>query len=55
MEDCELLIQLKSHDAAKEEQIIARVVRGFDKYSKDVAEYRTAKEQLLKAVDEFSE
>ena len=51
LEDCELLNQLKSHDALRAEQIIAQVVQGFDKYSKDVAVYRAAKEQLLNAVD----
>jgi hypothetical protein len=54
MEDCELLAQLKSHDAPRAEQIIGEVVQGFDKYSKDVAVYRAAKEQLLDAVDEFT-
>ena len=54
LEDYELLAQLKSHDAPREQQIIARVVQGFDKYSKDVAAYRSAKELLLKAVDEFT-
>jgi hypothetical protein len=54
MEDCELLNQLKSHDALRAEQIIGEVVQGFDKYSKDVAVYRAAKERLLDAVDEFT-
>ena len=49
-EDYELLAQLKSHDARLAQQIIARVVQGFDKYSKDVAAYRAAREPLLDAV-----
>jgi hypothetical protein len=54
MEDFELLAQLKSHDAPRAEQIVARVVQGFDKYSTDVAEYRTARGLLLDAVDEYT-
>jgi hypothetical protein len=53
-EDYELLAQLKAHDAPRAQQIIARVVQGFDKYSKDVAAYRTARELLLDAVDEYA-
>jgi hypothetical protein len=53
MEDCELLEQLKSHDAPRAEQIIAEVVQGFDKYSKDVRIYRGARKQLLEAIDVF--
>jgi hypothetical protein len=53
-EDYELLAQLKSHDAPRAQQIIARVVQGFDKYSTDVASYRTAKTLLLDAVDEYT-
>jgi Zn-dependent alcohol dehydrogenase len=52
-EDYELLARLRSHDAPRAEQIIARVLQGFDKYSTDVAAYRTARELLLSAVDEF--
>jgi hypothetical protein len=52
-EDYELLAQLRSHDAPRAQQIIARVVQGFDKYSKDVAAYRAARELLLDAVDEY--
>jgi anthranilate phosphoribosyltransferase len=51
MEDYELLAQLKSHDSARAQKIIARVLQGFDKYSKDVAEYRIARRLLLEAVD----
>jgi hypothetical protein len=54
LEDYELLAQLKSHDPARAQQIIDRVVQGFDKYSKDVASYRAAKDLLLNAVDEFT-
>lgn len=54
MEDFELLAQLKLHDAARADQIIGRVVQGFDKYSKDVAEYRTARKLLLDAVDAYA-
>jgi hypothetical protein len=54
MEDCELLAQLKSHDASRAEQIIAQVVQGFDKYTKDVSTYRATRKQLLDAVDVFS-
>ncbi len=54
LEDYELLAQLKAHDAPRAQQIIARVVQGFDKYSKDVATYRAAKELLLVAVDEYT-
>jgi hypothetical protein len=53
-EDFELLAQLKSHDAARAEKIIAMVVQGFDKYSKDVAVYREAKARLLEAVDTYT-
>lgn len=54
LEDYELLAQLKSHDAARADLIIARVVQGFDTYSKDVAAYRTARRLLLDAVDEYT-
>ena len=54
MEDYELLAQLKSHDAPRARQIIARVLQGFDKYSKDVAAYRTARQLLLDAVDTYT-
>jgi hypothetical protein len=54
LEDYELLAQLKSHDAPRAQQIIARVVQGFDTYSTDVAAYRTARELLLDAVDEYT-
>jgi hypothetical protein len=54
MEDFELLAQLKSHDAARAQKIIARVLQAFDRYSKDVVEYRTAKKLLLEAVDQYS-
>jgi hypothetical protein len=54
MEDFELLAQLKAHDAPRAQQIIALVVQGFDKYSKEVAAYRAARTLLLSAVDEYS-
>ena len=54
MEDYELLAQLKSHDAARAQQIIDRVFQAFDRYSKDVAAYRAAKALLLGAVDQYS-
>ncbi len=53
-EDFELLAQLKSHDAPRTEKIIAMVVQGFDKYSKDVAVYREARAALLGAVDTYT-
>ena len=52
MEDYELLAQLKSHDAARAQQIIARVLQAFDKYNKDIATYRAARKLLLEAVDQ---
>ena len=53
LEDCELLAQLKSHDAPRAEKIINTVVQGFDKYGEDAASYRAAKKSLLEAVDEY--
>ena len=53
-EDYELLVQLKSHDAVKAQQIIGSVVQGFDKYSKDVAAYRATRKLLLDAVDRYT-
>ena len=55
MEDYELLAQLKSHDAPRAQQIIAQVLQGFDKYSKDLATYRTARNLLLDAVDTYTQ
>jgi hypothetical protein len=52
MEDYELLAQLKSHDAARAQQIIARVLQAFDRYSKDIGTYRAARKLLLEAVDQ---
>jgi hypothetical protein len=54
MEDFELLAQLKSHDAPQAQQIIARVVQSFDKYSRYVTTYRTARKLLLDAVDLYT-
>ena len=55
LEDCELLARLKAHDAPRAQAIIAMVVQGFDKYSKDVAAYRGARKLLLDAVDEYTQ
>jgi hypothetical protein len=55
MEDYELLAQLKSHDAPQAQRIIALVLQAFDKYSKDVATYRTARKLLLDAVDTYTQ
>jgi len=54
MEDYELLAQVKTRNAPGAEQIIARVVQGFDKYSKDVRTYRAARQALLEAADELT-
>ena len=54
MEDYELLAQVKSHDTARAQQIIARVVQAFDKYSKDIGVYRAARKLLLEAVDQYT-
>jgi hypothetical protein len=55
MEDYELLAQLKSHDAPRAQQIIAQVLQGFDRYSKDIATYRTTRKLLLEAVDTYTQ
>ena len=54
MEDYELLAQLKLHDAARAQQIIALVLQGFDKDNKDIAAYWTARNLLLDAVDQYT-
>lgn len=54
MEDCELLTQLKRRNPEEAGKIIDRVLQGFDKYSTDVAAYRTARRLLLDALDEHS-
>jgi hypothetical protein len=54
MEDYELLAQLKLHDAARAQQIIAQVFQAFDKYSKEIAVYRAARNLLLEAVDQYT-
>jgi DnaJ-domain-containing protein 1 len=51
MEDFELLSQLKSKNPARAQEIIAEVFQAFDRYSKDVAVYRSAKRSLLVALD----
>jgi hypothetical protein len=54
LEDYELLAQVKTRDPLRAQEIIERVVQGFDTYSKDVAAYRAARKLLLDAVDEFT-
>jgi hypothetical protein len=54
MEDFELLAQVKAHDPKKAQEIIARVVQGFDKYSTDVDTYREARRALLEAADAYT-
>jgi hypothetical protein len=54
MEDFELLAQVKRHDSARAQAIIARVLLGFDDYRKDATAYRAARQQLLEAVDGFT-
>jgi hypothetical protein len=53
-EDCELLAQVKSYDAARAARIISQVVQAFDGYNTDVATYRAARESLLEAADEYT-
>jgi hypothetical protein len=45
---------VKTRDPLRAQEIIERVVQGFDTYSKDVAAYRAARKLLLDAVDEFT-
>ncbi|MGA2623295.1 MAG: DUF4091 domain-containing protein [Bacteroidota bacterium] len=54
MEDYELLAQLKARDTAKALLIIDKVFQAFDRYSKNVDEYRSAKAILLESVDGLS-
>ncbi len=54
MEDYELLAQVRARNAPRAEQIIARVVQGFDKYNKDVGTYRAARQLLLEAADDLT-
>jgi hypothetical protein len=54
LEDFELLAQVKAHDPRRAQEIIARVVQGFDKYVKDVATYRATRELLLEEVDRYT-
>jgi hypothetical protein len=51
MEDFELLHQLKARKPDRMQEIVARVVTSFDKYSTDVRVYRQARKSLLDAVD----
>ena len=48
-EDLELLRLLKKKDPTKAAAIIKQVVRGFEDYTLDIAEYRAAKRVLLEA------
>jgi hypothetical protein len=54
MEDFEILAQLKLHDADRAQEIISLVVQAFDKYSKDISVYRTARKLLLEAADRYA-
>ncbi len=54
MEDYELLAQLKARDTAKALLIIDKIFQSFDRYNKNVDEYRRAKAVLLESVDAFS-
>jgi hypothetical protein len=50
-EDYELLQQLRERDSLQADEIIHRVIRGFDDYTKDVATFRAARKALLEALD----
>ncbi len=50
-EDYELLKRLQPRNAKKADAIIAKVLRGMDDYTKDVAEFRAARRALLEALD----
>ena len=50
-EDFELLNLVRKQDPAQAEQLIARIVTGFDQYAADVTAYRQAKNRLLAAAD----
>jgi hypothetical protein len=41
-------------EAARAQQIIAQVFQAFDKYSKEIAVYRAARNLLLEAVDQYT-
>lgn len=49
-EDAELLRVLAAKDQAKADSVIAKIVRGFDDYTKSAAEYREAKAELLRSL-----
>jgi hypothetical protein len=53
MEDYEVLAQLKRHDPDRAQEIISRVVQAFDKYSKDISVYRSARKLLLENADRY--
>jgi len=51
-EDYELLKQLKASKPDKASAIVAKVIRGFDDYARDVKVFRRARKSLLEALDE---
>ena len=50
-EDYELLRQLKARRPRAAARIIAKVIRSFDDYTKDVTVFRAARKALLEAID----
>lgn len=54
LEDYELLAQVKAHDPRRAQEIIAKVVQGFDSYVKDVPTYRATRQLLLEEVDRYT-
>ena len=50
-EDYELLRLLKAKRGAAARKVIARALRGFDDFVRDVAEFRAAQQKLLEALD----
>jgi len=50
-EDYELLQQLRERDTQQADEIIHRVIRGFDDYTKDVTTFRAARKALLEALN----
>jgi hypothetical protein len=51
IEDFELLKELRGRDAKSAGRIIARVFRGFDRYTKDVKVFRAARHALLERLE----
>jgi hypothetical protein len=45
---------VRAHDPRRAQEIIAKVVQGFDRYVKDVPTYRAARELLLEEVDRYT-